>query len=407
MYLWERWEKTLANRVVITKEIIRNRPYLVTALFEGQRLTEVSCSAVGSKSMLGSIFIGKIKRIAKNVGAAFVELWPGEMAYLPLSEVKEPLMVKQARAGKLTEEDELVVQVVKEAIKTKEPTLSTYITLTGQNLVFTTENQLLGISKKLNNQDREYFKELFAEKKEDWYGLIVRTSAKNNSKEQIFREFDALYAQFCAITKQYLYRTCYSCLYRAPSAYISSVQNYLSLDLERVVTDDADVYEELKEVFGEGASQKEEQIVFYEDKLLYLSALYGLKGKLEDALKERVWLKSGGYLVIQPTEALTVIDVNSGKSVKGVKKGLNIKINLEAAEEIARQLRLRNISGICIVDFINMDTKEEKEELVRSLKSHLAKDSVQTVFVDFTKLGLVEITRKKVKKPLWEQCRGV
>ena len=102
-----------------------------------------------------------------------------------------------------------------------------------------------------------------------------------------------------------------------------------------------------------------------------------------------------------------MIDVNSGKSVKGVKKGLNIKINLEAAEEIARQLRLRNISGICIVDFINMDTKEEKEELVRSLKSHLVKDSVQTVFVDFTKLGLVEITRKKVKKPLWEQCRGV
>lgn len=395
----------MGNRVIITKEIIQNRPYLVTALFEDHRLAEVSCNAAGSKSLLGSIFIGKIKRIAKNAGAAFVEFAPGKTAYLPLAEVKEPLMVKQRRPGKLTEEDELVVQVVKEAVKTKEPTVSTDITLTGQGLVFTLENRTLGISKKLGKKEREYLRGLFSERKEDWYGLIVRTNAANYGEEQLLREFEDLYAGFSAITGQYMHRTCYSCLYRAPSGYVCGIRDSLSLGLERIVTDDAEIYEELKEAFEESVSLQGGEIVLYEDKMLSLSALYGLKGKLEDALKERVWLKSGGYLVIQPTEALTVIDVNSGKCVKGVKHELSLKINLEAAEEVARQLRLRNISGICVVDFINMDTEEEQEKLVQSLKSYLAKDSVPAVFVDFTKLGLAEITRKKVKKPLWEQVK--
>ena len=215
-----------------------------------------------------------------------------------------------------------------------------------------------------------------------------------------------MYAKFRAVVKQYAHRTCYSCLYRAPSGYISGVRDYFSLDLERIVTDDKEIYEELKKTFGEGASLPDGELVLYEDKALSLSALYGLEVKLEDALKERVWLKSGAYLVIQPTEALTVIDVNSGKCQKGLKSGLYLKINLEAAEEIARQLRLRNVSGICIVDFINMDTEEEKEELVRNLKHHLEQDRIPTVFVDFTKLGLAEITRKKVKKPLWEQVES-
>ena len=172
-----------------------------------------------------------------------------------------------------------------------------------------------------------------------------------------------------------------------------------SRQIEKIITDDTEVYKELTE----GAAA--DQAVFYEDEKLSLSALYGLKYKLMDALKEKVYLKSGAYLVIQPTEALTVIDVNSGKCTKGNKTDFYLKVNLEAAGEIARQLRLRNISGICIVDFINMDTKEAQTELVHALKKALAEDTVPSVFIDFTKLGLAEITRKKVKKPLWEQVR--
>ena len=195
-------------------------------------------------------------------------------------------------------------------------------------------------------------------------------------------------------------------LHQSPPGYVSGVRDYLSMNPEKIVTDDPKIYETLCRAFEKEASITKEQIVFYEDPMLSLSALYGLKSKLEAALKERVNLKSGAYLVIQPTEALTVIDVNSGKCIKGKQKDFYLKINLEAAKEIARQLRLRNISGICVVDFINMDTPQAREELMETLKQYLAEDTVPAVFIDFTGLGLAEITRKKVRKPLWEQLPG-
>ena len=143
----------MGKRVVITKQRIKDREYRVTALFEDHQMLEVSCDDVTEDSLLGNIYIGKIRRIVEKIGAAFVEIAPGMMTYLPLEDAKEPLMVKQLRNGRLTEEDELVVQVVKEAVKTKEPTVSSSISLTGQGLVFTLENKLLGISKKLNKKE--------------------------------------------------------------------------------------------------------------------------------------------------------------------------------------------------------------------------------------------------------------
>ena len=142
----------------------------------------------------------------------------------------------------------------------------------------------------------------------------------------------------------------------------------------------------------------------YKDKLLPLSKLYCFEKAFKDALNEHVWLKYGAYLVIQPTEALTVIDVNTGKyESKKKKQDTFLRINLEAAQEIARQLRLRNLSGIIIVDFINMDAAEDKETLMQTLKEFLHHDPVKTVLVDMTALNLVEITRKKVRKSLAEQ----
>ena len=149
-----------------------------------------------------------------------------------------------------------------------------------------------------------------------------------------------------------------------------------------------------------------DKLVFYEDALLPLYKLYSVEARLSEALDRKVWLKSGGYLVIDRTEALTCIDVNSGKYV-GKKSGDEsyFHINLEAAEEIAVQLRLRNLSGIIIIDFINMKAKEKNRQLMNSLKKFLDKDPVRTSVVDMTPLGLVEVTRKKEKKSLWEQLR--
>ena len=173
-------------------------------------------------------------------------------------------------------------------------------------------------------------------------------------------------------------------------------------EVEQIVTDEEDIYQEILGFF-QGKEPLASKVKLYQDSMLSLSNLYGLRHKIEDALKERVGLNSGAYLVIQPTEALTVIDVNSGKAIKGNAKDYFKRVNLEAAEEIARQLRLRNISGICIVDFINMGSKEDEALLAQTLKEHLKADPVPAAFLDFTKLGLAEITRKKLKKPLWEQ----
>ena len=141
--------------------------------------------------------------------------------------------------------------------------------------------------------------------------------------------------------------------------------------------------------------------------MVSVSALYGLKHELDRALNRQVWLPSGGYLVIEPTEALTVIDVNSGKNTAGKDANANfLKINKEAAAEIARQLRLRNISGICIVDFINMKGKEAQDELMHTFRMELKRDRIPVQLVDITKLGLVELTRKKVKRSLAEQLNA-
>ena len=149
------------------------------------------------------------------------------------------------------------------------------------------------------------------------------------------------------------------------------------------------------------------QLRFYDDPMLPLRKLYSLEKAVHDALKERVWLKSGGYLVIQPTEALTVIDVNTGKYEGNKKAGETFrKINKEAAEEAARQMRLRNLSGIILIDFIDMKDPDHITELISILKTHLRQDPVKTDFVDFTKLGLAEITRKKVRKPLADTLKG-
>ena len=170
------------------------------------------------------------------------------------------------------------------------------------------------------------------------------------------------------------------------------------------MTDDRILYEELFSYLSEYQPEDLNKLQFYDQEAPSLNSLYGIAGALENALRERVWLKSGGYLVIQPTEALTVIDVNTGK-YQGRKKQQDtfLKINKEAATEIARQLRLRNLSGIIIADFIDMEAQEDQKALMDYLASELKHDPVKTTLVDMTALGLVEITRKKTQKSLFEQ----
>ena len=184
------------------------------------------------------------------------------------------------------------------------------------------------------------------------------------------------------------------------------IRNLSKNCLSEIVTDDHEIYGVLQDYLTANQPEDLQKLRFYDKEQLGLDTLYGISRELENALRERIWMKSGAYLVIQPTEALTVIDVNTGKYV-GHKKMREtfFKINCEAAAEIARQLRLRNLSGIIVADFIDMDEAEDRDRLMEFLGKELKKDPVKTVLVDMTPLGLVEITRKKVRKSLREQVR--
>ena len=173
--------------------------------------------------------------------------------------------------------------------------------------------------------------------------------------------------------------------------------------MQEIIVNDPDLYHTICSFFDREIPERSYLIRLYDDAGYPLGKLYSTQTAIENALKERVWLKHGGYLVIQVTEALTVVDVNSGKSIKKSKNTPDaLKLNLEAAQETARQIRLRNLSGIILVDFVNMDDPEMEETLFQEFRFYLTKDPIQTTLVDITALGLAEVTRKKVRKPLYE-----
>lgn len=236
------------------------------------------------------------------------------------------------------------------------------------------------------------------------YGWIVRTNAEGYCEEELESEAKCLVEKYEELIKVAKFRTAGQVLYQAPKSYLTELRDQNSASFERIVTDCEDVYQEIEEYLKEYQQEDAKKLEYYQDEQISLSNLLGLEKDIEEALKEKVWLKSGGYLIIQPTEAMVVIDVNTGKSVNKKKAKEHFRlINLEAGKEIARQIRLRNLSGIIIVDFIDLDTEEAKEELMNALKGFVAKDRIKTDVIDMTKLNLVEITRKKVMKPIYEQ----
>lgn len=389
----------METKLLITKLIRNHTTYIATALYSGKKLLELYLEPTEQESILNNIYVGRVKDIVKNLNAAFIEIAPGKPCYYSLEDCHNPLYVKKINSPRMVQGDEVVVQVVKENIKTKPPKVSTNLTFTGTYLVLTTENTSVGISRKLPDEERERLKQLLEPYRNDKFGIVVRTNAAQVEDTKIFQEYETLKQEYEQLMQNAVHRTCFSCLKKSPPEFLSLLKDVHQAELTEIITDEPELFDQI-EAAGFHAT-------FYEDKLLSLHNLYSLETRLQEALNERVWLKSGGYLVIQPTEALTVIDVNSGKSIAKKKVQEHyLKINLEAAEEIAHQLRLRNISGIIIVDFIDMKEQSAKDELMLHLKQLVKKDSVPVQVVDMTRLNLVELTRKKVRKSLAEQIEG-
>lgn len=389
---------------LVTKLIRDQRTYIATALYQERKLLEISLDSQQEESILGNIYVGRVKDIVKNLNAAFIEIAPGVPCYYGLENLKNPLYVKKINSPSMVQGDEVVVQVVREKSKGKPPRVSTNLTFTGKYLVLTSENTTVGFSKKLDFETKNRLKSTLNFEKMREFGVIVRTNAAFASIDEILAEYHVLKQEYLQIKETFLHRTVFSRLRKRMPEYLCSLQNLNQGQLDTIITDDLVIYEQIRDYLQEFQPENSQKLRLYEDKLISLNKLYSLDIRLQEALQERVWLKSGGYLVIQPTEALTVMDVNSGKSIaKKQAQEHYLKINLEAAEEIAHQLRLRNLSGIIIIDFIDMKSDEDNDTLMKSLRAYVRKDCVCVQVVDMTKLHLVELTRKKIKKSLKEQ----
>lgn len=399
-----------------TYVVSRRGNQIFSFLLNGSKAVEIHCDACREDSILDEIYIGKVQNIVKNISAAFVEIAPGTVCYLPLEDLKHPVYTKKGTSQNIQQGDELLVQVKREGIKTKAPAVTTNLTLHGKYALLTTGNTQISVSSKLSKEEKERLLRVVKDNSsadngslegmsagERAYGWLLRTNAGGASPEVIKKDLLRLQTKYGELMKTAQYRTCFSCLLARPSAYLKRLSDLYTEEVDEILTDDRELFEQMTEYFQENQPEDTAKLRFYEDRLLPMEKLYSLDHHLKEALGERVWLKSGGYLVIQPTEALTVIDVNTGKFTAGKKKeAAFLKLNQEAALEAARQIRLRNLSGIVIIDFINMEETESETQLLRTLDGALRLDPIRTTLVDMTKLSLVEITRMKKERPLHE-----
>ena len=370
-------------------------------LFEDGEAMEIRCYE--ADSILGNVYRARVSNLSPNINAAFVDIKKGESCYLSMDDY---------HGEKLKVGDLVTVQVVRDKIKTKRYAVTTDISLQGDYAV-TTLFAPVGVSSKITDSARK--KELktlmqnllIAEQDAQFYlaegnvaeierikkltlGGIIRTQAEHAEDAAITREIEGQARLLYSIMKKSEYATQYTCLYHTEVEYIKDIRRMHALQDVEIVTDIPEVTEAISE------------IPLYTDEYT-LTLRYSLASLLEKTLSKRAYLKSGAYLVIEPTEAMTVIDVNSGKSIKGKNAEEQfLKINIEAAKEIARQLRLRNISGIVMIDFINMKEESHNHELMKNLAEYVRTDPVRTTVVDMTKLGLVELTRQKGKRALHE-----
>ena len=404
---------TNENRLVITRSG-HERQYVALHKDKAVYLIRETLYEETDESALntGAIYTGRIENIVDNLDAAFVRLSRKESGYLPLKEIPKALDPGDIRAGRI-----LPVQIVSPARGSKLMRLTSRLSLSGMNTVLIYGETGIGCSAKIDTATRSYLTEAVREclieggeeKIIKEASVIIRTEAASEEAELIAREAVNLYGSLTEILERAKDRTAGTILYRSDKD-ATIIESFLTLShfLSKAYPDEGiEVITDLRDV----SSALRNAGVFKDDPARRLSernreeniaSLYNIKGIVRDTTKRIVYLKSGGSIIIDDTEAMTVIDVNSGKHIKGKKRiGTDVKekealrINLEAAREALRQVRLRNITGMVLIDFINMKDGASYNTLATALKEDAAADPVRTRFVDFTALGIAELTRRR------------
>lgn len=336
-------------------------------------------------SLIGNIYCGYVKDVVKNIDAAFVEFGDNLKGFLSLKNIEK----KPKSGGKI------LVQVAGDKIKTKDYALTLKLNLSSDNLVMVVGGSGISISRKITDNDtRNRLKSSLSSLDTGEYGFILRTSGADCSMEDILAQADLLKKQYEDILRKFNFSTSKALLFE-DNKIVNACNEFINKYSGEIKTDNENVYKFL--------TNSRISATYFTDTSISLCNKYALGKHLKNALSKKVWLKSGAYLVIEVTEALTVIDVNTGKAeFRSNKEKTFEKINLEAALEISKQLRIRNISGIIIVDFINMSKKESYQNLEDILKSYVDCDYVKCNIWGMTHLGLMEISRQKKEKPLNE-----
>ncbi|MEC9425437.1 MAG: Rne/Rng family ribonuclease [Actinomycetota bacterium] len=382
------------------------------AVMEGRQLIEhyLSRPADDVSEIHGNVYLAKVQNVLPGMEAAFVDigtpknavLYRGDVQYEDADfEGKGRPRIEQVLKAKQT----ILAQVTKNPIAHKGARLTQEVSLPGRFVVLVPNSSTYGISKRLPESERKRLRSILDRVKPKQHGIIVRTAAENITKEEIERDVRRLLGQWDEIEALAGRSQGPSLLYREPEMAFRFIREEFNKDFRGVVIDDFEMYEKVR-TYVESVNPALVDRISYHDaetESLPVFERHHVHEQLRKALDRKVWLPSGGSLIIEHTEALTVIDVNTGKNVgRSSLEETVFRNNLEAAEEIARQLRLRDIGGIIVIDFVDMEVKANREAVATTLRDVLARDKTRTQVFDISELGLVEMTRKRIGEGLLE-----
>jgi len=395
------------------------------AVLEGRSLIEhyVSRPSDDDTQIDGNIYLARVQNVLPGMEAAFIDIGTPKNAVLYRSDVRDDLDDVEGAdsgggGGKSSKKNQnlkieqmlksgqtIVCQVTKNPIGAKGARLTQEVSLPGRFVVLIPNSDTYGISKRLSDDERKRLRRILDEVKPSYHGVIVRTAAEGTTADELRRDVLRLLKQWEQIEELAARSKAPALLYKEPDLAVRVIREEFNKEYRGVVIDDRALFEEVRDYVASITPELADRVEFYDEEAdgLPIFERFHVHEQLHKALDRKVWLPSGGSLIIERTEALTVIDVNTGKNVGTTNLEETVfRNNLEAAAEVARQLRLRDVGGIIVIDFIDMEIRENRTEVMRAFKEALARDKTRTQVFDISELGLVEMTRKRVSEGLVE-----
>jgi ribonuclease G len=393
------------------KEIlIESNPFETRfALMEGGRLAEFYVEKKKGRGITGNIYKGRVVRVLPGMQASFVDIGLERSAFLHAKEVLETVeFLEEERAAPriqdlLRQGEEILVQVEKEPLGTKGARLTSYVALAGRYMVLMPTYDRVGISRRVSEErERRRLRDIVLDIKPRGYGFIIRTACEGRSREEIMADMGFLIKLWTGIQKKMETAPAPALLYEELDLTLRSIRDMYGPDVKRILIEPKGEYERAQRFITEFMPELGGAVELHtgEEPLF---DVYGVDVELSNVLSRKSWLPSGGYLIIDQMEALTAIDVNTGKYVGRKSPEATIfKTNIEAALEVVRQLRLRNIGGIIVIDFIDMPKQSNRDKVFRTLRDALRKDKARTNILKISELGIVEMTRKRVRESIMQ-----